>query len=233
MPTPIWPIVSTNYNHGYRGIVWDIPKIPTYHTVEHLAVTGRRAATAQWSHSRTKFTLRYSILKDDLTLPANQLGAYPLNELKTVEGFFDKMKGAATPFFFPFRFDRRTIGEVISASTPAIAADPTNPTSRVYQVVRTFGGNTAPVGGVDVSIGADLLPGAPVVYDDASPVTFSANDPKDGWITLTTAPGAGSVLTIDCAYYARVAFAQDSAEFRTFGRNFWDLRQLEMQMARF
>ena len=53
-----------------------------------------------------------------------------------------------------------------------------------------------------------------------------------GFIVLASNPGSGHVLTGSFSYFHRVAFKQDAFDFRTFGKNFWDLRQLEMMGVR-
>lgn len=49
-----------------------------------------------------------------------------------------------------------------------------------------------------------------------------------GFVTFTVAPPAGAMLTWTGAYYWRVRFAQDEAEFSNFMQGLWELKTIEL-----
>lgn len=225
--TRVFPLPSATHFWGWRGIAWDVMKRPTFNTVAMRTVTGRRAATAAYPTPLTKYTLKWNFLRDNFAVARNAARTFPATEAETLMAFFVEMQGAATPFFWSDPTDNRVTAQVIAASTPEVGEDLANPDSRNYQLVRSLGGITSPVGGLDSAMSL------PVINDDGTPVTFVANSPRDGWIRLDAAPAEGSVLTGTFHYYQRVVFAEDTADFRTFAANFWELRQLELETARF
>ena len=229
--TPRFPLPSLGSQFwGWRGIMWDVRKRPVYHTIRQVAVSGRSAATANWSAPLTEYLLKWSVMRDDMDTDANVTPAFPANEARTLMGFFNQQRGNASPFFWMDPTDKRVSGELMAASTPAFGADPTNPTSTVYQAVRTMGSTRMPIGGLNE--GEDGEP-PPLVEVNGNPVPFTPNSPRDGWVTLDSAPSPGSLLTGTYSYYQRVAFKQDAADFSTFGKNFWELKELELVQVRF
>jgi hypothetical protein len=217
----------------WRGIKFDVEWVTATKTQRQPVDSGRVDRLQQWAYALEEFHLKWEWLRSDRSQPSNTLGSWPKNELKTLLGFIRNRAGGFEAFAFPNPHDFRTVDEVISASTPAVGADPANPDSRNYQVVRTFGTNVAPVGVVNEGEvgGRPTAEPAAVVKDDGVSVSFTANSvgtPRDGWIRLATAPAAGSVLTFTGSYLAKVTIKEDRIPVLNTADDFWALKGLTL-----
>lgn len=241
--TPRFPLTLTTKRYGWRGLLgWEVEQLDSYHTTVISTRTGREARTAEASRNTPGFKLRWSVLRDNGALAANQQGNFPQDEYKVLRGFFNQMRGRAGVFGFRNPWDARVVDQVLAPLTPAIGSDPTNPTSRVYEVVRTFGNtgyaDTQPVGILNEGTDAEA---APIIRVGGSPVNFTPNAildvdgvtliNRDGWIVLDIAPPPNVSLNGTFAYYWRCRFKEDGASWTAFARDFWEQRQLELAGA--
>jgi hypothetical protein len=235
MPTPILPAPDTNRVLGYRGVTWGLTKKPMFKTQTQQTLTGREAVQQSWSRPKYDIALKWSFLREQRSVVANTYPTAPRDEYRRLVGFFTARRGSFEPFFVSFTTDgdHVTSNELLVASTPAVAADPSNPDSRNYQFVRTFGGTVEPVGGVNVVAATPIVTLNPPPH--TTPVTlvyntdYTVNDPRDGWMRLASAPTTDSIIRATYHYYYRVAFARDDLEFEAFADDFWRLKSVNLR----
>lgn len=239
MSTPRWPLPALSSNFwGWRGIQWGCIKRPTFSTTVQLSYAGRRAAMPAYSSSLEGFTLNWWG-RDDMKAARNATRIFPDDEFDLLCGHFRQMKGRGLPWLFMDPTDHYVVGATLSASTPAVSTDPTNPTSRVYQVVRPWRGPVSgiyePVGAINEGTDGESVGVITSSIDGVMSFTpnMAGSVARDGWITLATAPTAGSVLTGTFSYYFRVAFKEDAADFELFYFNFVRWKKIDLEGARF
>lgn len=184
------------------GLAWGVVKRPLWKTVVHESASGVEARLAYYTRPRWRWTLTYDLLR--------QGGAE--QEFETLAGFFNLRRGRWDAFLFEDATDNTVTDHLFGIGDGARTRFP---------VTRTFGGFTEPVSSV-TAFGAITVDGAP-----ASVLSSDVTDGQQD-VTFTTAPAAGASLRWTGTYRWRVRFDQDAADFSTFARAFWELRQLTL-----
>ena len=231
MSTVIFPTPQTTRLLGWRGISWGLTKTINTKTSVQTAFTGRDAVMQNWTRPKYDFSLKWNFLRNQRSVAANVTPTAPKEEYRRLHAFFEARRGRYEPFFLSFTTDGDFFtgtDQTIAASAPTPGTDPTNIDSRNYQVVRTFGGTTAPVGGVDVATSVPIVKvnGATKVYN----TDYTVNTPKDGYIRFSGGIIAGGeLITITCHYYYRVAFKRDAFEAEAFADDFWRVKQVQFE----
>ena len=134
-----------------------------------------------------------------------------LADYNTMAAFFKKRHGRLDSFLFEDRDDYL----VATPQTFGVGDAETES----FQLVRSLGGFVEPVGPVK---------GTPIIRVDGTPtVDFDIDD--YGLVTFDTPPGDGLVIDWTGEYYWRYIFSKDEMEFNEFMRQFWELRQLDME----
>jgi hypothetical protein len=219
MPTAAMPVLSASDPWlGFPGLAWDVTKEAKFETAYKRTMSGRDVAVARWAEPHFAFRFVFSVIRDQMDLARNVAKSAPYNEFDTLLGFFLQQYGQGVPFFITDPSDKTVTNQTIYASTPAAVTD--------FQMVRTLGGVTFPVGGVNT--GASIT-----VNIDGTPTTaYTANTPYDGWIRFNSAPGAGHAITASFSYYYKVRFAKDALAFHTSYLDLWEAREVQMETWR-
>ncbi len=186
---------------SFPGLNWDIVRRPRWNTLVRQTASGREFRTARYSYPIWEYKLSYSVLR-----------ARPsLTEMQTLAGFFNQHNGSADSWRYEDPDDNSVVGQLFGQG---------NGSTRVFQLVRSFGGFTEPV---------FELNGAPQIFINGALRTVGTHYTIDslGVVTFVTAPGAGLPITWTGSYWWRCRFMQDGVEFNQFMRQLWDLRSLE------
>lgn len=202
------------------GLMWNVHKQPIFSTRVQTSRSGRETRAAYWSYPIYRFELRYEFLRDDRSIPANQTGASPAHELKTLLGFFLQRRGSYEAFNFDDPTDDTIADAVRQTIVPASIPSVTD-----YVVSRAYGGFVEPVG----FINAMSLYVNGVLQSGGS---YQKNVPYDGWIRFNSAPSAGLPITWSGTFMHRVRFAADEADFDNFLYDLWELRKCELRTAK-
>ena len=181
------------------GLTWDITREPFWSTTIKTTVSGREFRSANFSYPRYRHKMVYSVLRQTALLP----------EMAQLAGFFNARNGSFDSFLFTDPDDC-----AVTAQTAGVG----DGTNKVFQLVRTFGGYVEPV--FDVN-------GAASIFDNAAaPGAYTLS--KGGLITFAAAPVAGHTISWSGAYYRRMRFAADAAQFNQFMAKLWNLQTLEL-----
>lgn len=215
MATPILPVLSASAPWlGFPGLAWDVTKSPMFKTTVQPTQTGREARTVNWPTPKWRFHFVFNVLRDQKDVARNIAKSAPFNEFDTLLGFFLARYGEFDPFFITDPSDHKVANQTIMASTTAGVTD--------YQLVRTAGSYTGPVGGMNVAVTSEIrINGTPTS-------AYTPNSPYDGWIRFDSAPSGGSAITGDYDYYFKVRFEKDQLDFRTELVDRWEARQVAL-----
>jgi uncharacterized protein (TIGR02217 family) len=190
------------------GLAWSVTKTPTFQTRIQRAVSGRELRALDYPYPLWQFTLVFDLLRD------NPAAGY--DELRTLMGFFMLCQGAYGTFLFEDPSDYWVTGQQIGIGDAS---------TTVFQLQRAMGA-TLPGGGFLEPIVAPNVVSA--VYLDGitqTPGTYSVN-PSTGLVTFDTPPGSGLIINVDCSYFFRCRFTDDSYAFENFMFQLWQLKKL-------
>jgi uncharacterized protein (TIGR02217 family) len=195
--------MSNNVFPTLAGLQWNYKIKPSFNTKVQRAVSGRELRAAFQAYPLWQLELGYEFLFDQ------NLGT----DFDTLTGFFLARKG---------QFDSFLITVGTDSTVTAMQFGIGNGTTAAFQLTRDFGANgnvfTEPVMNLN---------GTPSIYVNGvltTPSLISAT----GVVTFSAPPAAAAVLTWTGAYYWRVRFLQDIAEFDLFMANVFQLQKLEM-----
>ncbi len=196
------------------GLAWSVTKAPIFQTRIQRAASGRELRALDYPYPLWQFTLVFDFLRD------NPAAGY--DELRTLMGFFMLCQGAFRTFLFQDPTDCRVTRQYIGTG---------NASGTVFQLQRAVG-LTLPGGGFFEPIVAPNFVSA--IYLNGitqSPASASA-DPATGLVTFNTAPGDGLMITVDCTYYFRCRFVDDTYAFENFMYRLWQLKRLSFISVR-
>lgn len=183
------------------GLSWNVTKTPQFNTIAHRAVSGYEVRAALMQYPLWTFSLSYDLLRD---------GAY--GELKTLMGFFLQQQGSFAAFYYSDPSDNAVTGQGFGTGDGATTS---------FQLIRSYGGFVEPV---------QNLNGSPSVYVGGAIKTAGVGADytvsPTGLVTFAVAPAAGAALTWTGAFYYRVRFAADKADFNQFMYQLYELKQL-------
>lgn len=184
------------------GVDIKVRKTPTWDTRVQRAVSGKELRTAYYSYPVYKIGLSYNFLR---------AGAEA--ELHSIVGFFNSRKGSFDSFLFTDPLDNAVTAQQFGVGDGA---------NIKFQLVRSFGGHAEPVMNLN---------GQPGIYVNGSPKALGTDYTIDayGMVTFTVAPAVGSELTWAGAYYYRVRFERDEADFEQFLWELWEAKRLELR----
>jgi uncharacterized protein (TIGR02217 family) len=190
------------------GLAWSVIKTPTFQTRIQRAVSGRELRALDYPFPLWQFTLVFDLLRD------NPATGY--DELRTLMGFFMLCQGAYGTFLFEDPSDHQVTGQQIGIG---------NASTTVFQLQRAMGATLLGGGFLEPIVAPNVVS---AVYLDGitqSPGTYSV-DASTGLLTFDTAPGSGLIITVDCSYYFRCRFTDDSYAFENFMFQLWQLKKL-------
>mgnify|MGYP001282554627 CR=1 FL=1 len=116
-----------------RGVGWSVFKKPEFNTKIAPHVSGHEVRAAFFQYPRYEFNLTYELLKDEINADES--------DLKTLMGFFLQRQGSYDEFCFEDPTDYYIEGQAIGVSDGGTVQ---------YNMVRTYGGFTEPVGQVNL-----------------------------------------------------------------------------------
>lgn len=183
------------------GLAWSVGKTPEFSTIVKTATNGGETRIALWSAPRWHFKLKYELLRDDAT-----------NEMRTLAGFFLQRQGQFDSFLF------RDPDDCLVSDQRLGTGDGLTTT---FTLLRDFGGFIEPVGAVDSSAAMSFAV-------DGRPVAAGAFSVAGNQVRFSQPPAAGVRVTGSFAFFFRVRFAADSAEFEQFMKQLWELQSCEL-----
>ena len=197
--------MSSNIFPTLPGLAWNVVLTPTFSTCVKRSVSGREVRAAFQAYPLWKLSLSYEFLRD------GKSGV----DLDTLIGFFLMLKGQWDSFLYTAPSDN---------SVTAMSFGSGNGSATQFQLTRALG-----AGGFSFTEPVQNLNGSPLIYKAGVLQTAGTNYTIDsaGFVTFTTAPGAGQALTWTGSFYYRCRFLQDTAEFSNFMQDFWELKKLE------
>jgi uncharacterized protein (TIGR02217 family) len=180
------------------GLTWDVKKTPRFSTLVQTAASGREVRAALWTLPLYEWTLAFDVLRDG-----------SLGEIRTLMGFFLQRQGGFDSFLYSDPTDNAVANQQIGTGDGSTTA---------FQLVRSYGGFAEPI--LDLNGTPTLLLNGAV----QNPSNYAVS--ATGLVTFTAAPAAGAVIGASFAYYFRVRFKEDMAEFGNFLQNLWELKQI-------
>lgn len=159
----------------------------------------------QQSYPRYSWQLNFNYLHA-VGYPNSALAGY----YEDLLGFLNQQFGTLLSFYYRDQFDNQVTNQPIGTG---------NGTQTQFQLTRTYGGFTEPIGVVDtrgaIVYGPYTQPAAlvPVAKVSGSAVSATFNSPSPGYVTYASAPGSGDALTATFSYGWLVRFSDDSLDF--------------------
>jgi hypothetical protein len=198
------------------GLDWQSSKAPQFNSKVMTSVNGRELRASYQAVPVYKIKLSYSFLRE----------SQGRDELRQLEGFFLARRGSFDSFLLAMPDDCNLSGERIGTS---------NGTQTTYHAQRAIGPVVVPLLHVD---GARASVEA-LMYADAGNNAMWSNASRPMWlqpaavssagvVTLSVAPKPGKVILLNCTYYYRCRFKDDSQEFENFMHNLWQAKKVEM-----
>lgn len=183
------------------GIDIKVRKSPIWSTEIQRAVSGKELRAAFFSYPLYRFQVSFEVLRSG-----------SLGELESLIGFFNLRRGRYDNFLFTDPEDSSVTNQQFGTGDGTTAA---------FQLIRTYGSHNEPVMNLN---------GAPTIKVDgvtqATPADYSIS--STGMVTFTTPPAASAVLTWSGAYYYRVRFDRDQADFERFLRQLWSAKSIDL-----
>lgn len=183
------------------GLGWSVGKYPVWNTKTQRSVSGKEVRTAFMSYPLWQFALSYEVLR----------AASAYAELQSLLGFFNARQGAYDSFLYTDPNDNSVTDYQFGTGDGTTVA---------FQLTRAYGGFIEPVMNVNTLTN---IKKAGVAQSNPADYTIGST----GLVTFTTAPAIGAALTWTGSFYFRVRFLQDTAEFKEFMKNLWELNKLE------
>lgn len=183
------------------GMAWNVTRTPSFNTITHRSASGREARSALQAFPLWTFGLSFEVLR----------AAVAFSELQTLGGFFLARQGQYDSFLYSDPTDNSVTAQSIGTG---------DGTTTKFQLVRAWGSFVEPVMNVN---GAAVIKVNGVVKTLTTDYTIDAA----GMVTFVVAPASSATITWTGAYYYRVRFTQDTAEFNQFMKDLWELKKLE------
>jgi uncharacterized protein (TIGR02217 family) len=213
--------MSTAWFPSIPGINWTQTRTPRWDSllVQRAANPFAEARMLQQSYPQYDWQLSFSYLHS-IGYPTNSLAGF----YEALLGFFNSQFGGLVSFGYRDQYDNQVTNQPIGTG---------DGTTTAFQLQRTYGGFTEPVGIVDtrgsVTYGPYTRPAAltPVAKVGGSPASATFNN-DTGVVTYASAPGAATALTATFSYGWRVRFEDDILDFETLYYQIWKLGKLRL-----
>jgi uncharacterized protein (TIGR02217 family) len=180
------------------GLKIERTKTPEWKTIIHRAVSGKETRTSLMSYPLWNFSVSYEFLRDEgLT-----------NEFKNLVGFFNNMKGSYDTFLYLDPYDNIATNQAFAVG---------NGVDKVFQLTREIGTFVEPIVSVN---------GSPDIFINGTLQT-SGYIIADGFVTFTSAPSNGAVMTWSGSFFYRCRFLNDMLEFKQFMYDLWESSKVE------
>lgn len=183
------------------GLKWDNTRTPSFNTKTHRSASGREARAALQAYPLWTFKLGYEVLR----------AAVAFSELQTLAGFFLARQGSFDSFLYTDPTDNAVTSQGFGTGDGATLK---------FQLVRAWAYFIEPVMNVN---------GAASIYVGGVLKTITTDYTIDaaGMVTFVSAPASAAAITWTGAYYYRVRFMADMAEFNQMMKDLWELKTLE------
>lgn len=184
-----------------KGLSYPVEKTPVWSTKVQRHVSGKETRLGLWSYPLWQWSLSYDVLRsDNVNL-----------ELQQLVGFFNARQGAFDSWLFNDPDDNTATSQAFGLGDGS---------NKVFQLARTYGGFTEPVGAVN-TISSVTINGTPTA-------AYTVNT-STGVVTFTTAPTAGATVAWSGTYYWRVRFMEDQTTVAKFMAALWENRAVTFQ----
>lgn len=201
------------YPANLPGLTFDNVRSPGFNTGVQTALSGKESRIAYQQYARTKFTLKYELLRD-YTTPS---------DLAALHGLFMAVGGK----YDTFLYSDPTFNTV--ALMPFAVG---NTTAGPFQITASFQNSGGPGG-------AELIQnfnGTPSVFVNGvlqTPVTNYTLG-ATGIVTFTAGhfPAAAAVIAWTGSFYYRCRFDDDSMDFSQFMNDFWSNPTVVLQQVK-
>jgi len=183
------------------GVSWGVGRSPSFNTNVHRSASQREARGALAAYPLWTFSLAFEVLRSDLAF----------TELQTLGGFFLARRGSFDSFLYSDPDDNAVTAQLFGLGDGVTTQ---------FQLVRAWGSFVEPTMAIN---------GAAQIYIAGVLKTLTTDYTIDGlgMVTFVAAPAAAASLTWTGAYYYRVRFTKDMADFTKFMKNLWELKSLE------
>ncbi|GLR26506.1 DUF2460 domain-containing protein [Limnobacter litoralis] len=184
-----------------EGLSWEVKTTPTFNTITHRSISGYEVRAALMQYPLWQFSLSYEFLRNNAAH----------EELKTLLGFFLARQGSFNAFLYSNPNDNTVTDQLVATGDGS---------TKDFQLIRSYGGFIEPV---------QNLNGSPVIKVDGAAMVEGTDYTVSptGMLSLSTAPASTKQVTWSGAFYYRVRFLADQAEFNEFMKDLFELKQLE------
>lgn len=192
------------------GLKWDVLQAPAFKTGVHEAVSGKEVTFQFMQYPNWEFETSYEVLRaDSVNL-----------ELQKLCGFFLQHGGRFDSWLYPNPRDNSVTDYQFALR---------DGTTIKFQLTRSFGAGgftfVEPVQNVNVLTN---IKSNGVAISNPADYTIDTL----GVVTLTAAGTPGHALTWTGTYYYRCRFLNDTAEFREFMRDLYELKKLTFRSVK-
>lgn len=188
------------------GLAWGLTRKPKWASRIQRSVSGKRQAIGYMSTPLYEWTLSFNVLREYSTY----------DELATLQGFFNQMRGPLDTFYFADPHDA-----VVGVPTP-YQIGVGNGTQKLFQAVRNYGGFVEPI----------YYPALISVYVNGVVKAYTTDWQIDsfGMIIFVVAPPVGHSVTISGTFKYRCAFTSDSIELiNSDGVDVWKSSKITLE----
>ena len=202
------------------GLTFDFKMRPTFSTIIQQAADRSETRIFEDAYPIWEFDLTYEFVRDfrtgqaqNTTNPTNQ------TELKQIVGFYMARQGSFDSFLLDLGMltanplDSQVMGAQIGTGDGV--------TTR-FQLLHPYG---------EFKDEVQAPRGTVHVYEDGIPTTAFTVDATGG-VVFTIAPVAGAQISADFAWYYRVRFSEDTAEWASFSYQFYECQTLKLTQVR-
>lgn len=190
----------TNYIYPtFQGWSYNKDKKPIWKTNVYEATSGRENRIQKWSYPRYRISITYNFLTDN-NVPGVTLDK---GDIEKLQGFFNKVGGNAEDFLFYDDTENTCTNQVFALG---------DGTTKKFQLLRALSDYVEPVNGIAA---------APHIYLDGVETNAFSWD-NNGFITFSTAPAVGVVISWSGSYYFRVRFENEQLELSRTYEGLWE-----------
>ena len=200
-----------------KGLGWPVNHRPYFSTINVKMASGQEVRIANYPYPLEEFDLPINHLHSaPWGSPANAMNAA---DYQTLRAFFEQRLGGWDSFLYLDPLDNYTITNATNEGlTPTYGQNiiGTGAGSQLsFQFYRNLGGSLTPIYDIaGVTAGTSVQTPAVKVYVAGSAVLSGWTMSTLGVLTFVSAP-TGTVA-VDCQYYKRVVFRDDSLDFVNF-----------------
>lgn len=191
------------------GLAWDWDKSYAFKTLIQPSQNANEVRVATQAYPRINWKGAFEYLSEDL-------GS---DDFNTLAGFFQQRFGAYDSFLLDDVIANPPDNYVVAQSLGV-----GDGVTTTFQLTRTQGGFTQPIGEVNLTDGTKPL----LVYIGGVLQSSGYSVAPGGILTFTSAPGSSLLVSATFKYYWRVRFNDDNLDFRVMFTKIWEAQQVEL-----